>query len=142
MTQMFCSCANLKELNLTGFDVSKVKNMNSMFTFSQNLTTIYCDGNWKEMATGLTDSQNMFAACNALKGDNNTIYTSSNPQDITYARPDGGTEAPGYFSKKSDEGIESIVAPTDKAQKIMMDGQLYIATPDGKIFNTQGARVR
>ena len=40
------------------------------------------------------------------------------------------------------EGIEDIVAPTDKARKVMMEGQLFIATPDGKIYNATGAEVK
>ena len=40
------------------------------------------------------------------------------------------------------EGIENIATPTDKARKVMMGGTLYIATPDGKIYNAQGAEVK
>ena len=40
------------------------------------------------------------------------------------------------------EGIENIATPADKARKVMMDGTLYIATPDGKIYNANGAEVK
>ena len=40
------------------------------------------------------------------------------------------------------EGIENIATPTDKARKVMMDGTLYIATPDGKIYNATGVQVK
>ena len=46
------------------------------------------------------------------------------------------------FTTESDEGIESIPAPTDKPRKVMLEDQLYIATPDGKIYNATGAEVK
>lgn len=41
-----------------------------------------------------------------------------------------------------EQGIENIATPADKARKVMMDGTLYIATPDGKIYNTTGVQVK
>ena len=43
---------------------------------------------------------------------------------------------------KNTEGIENIATPADKARKVMMDGTLYIATPDGKIYNATGVEVK
>ena len=40
------------------------------------------------------------------------------------------------------EAIENIDTPADKARKVMMDGQFFIATPDGKIYNAHGAQVK
>ena len=40
------------------------------------------------------------------------------------------------------EGIENNATPTDKARKVMMDGTLYIATPDGSIYDAQGSKVK
>lgn len=40
------------------------------------------------------------------------------------------------------EGIENIATPSDKARKVMMDGTLYIALPDGKIYNATGAEMK
>ena len=40
------------------------------------------------------------------------------------------------------EGIEQIPVPQDKARKYMINGQIYIALPDGKVYNIQGMRVR
>jgi len=40
------------------------------------------------------------------------------------------------------QAIENIATPTDKARKVMTDGALYIATPDGKTYNAQGAEVK
>ena len=41
-----------------------------------------------------------------------------------------------------EQGIEDIIAPADKAAKVLIDGALYIATPEGRIFNAQGIEVR
>ena len=43
---------------------------------------------------------------------------------------------------KQQQAIENIATPSDKARKVMMDGALYIAMPDGKIYNAQGAEVK
>ena len=40
------------------------------------------------------------------------------------------------------ESIEDIVAPVDKARKYLINGEIYIANPDGKIYNAQGAQVK
>ena len=40
------------------------------------------------------------------------------------------------------EGIEQIPIPQDKARKYMINGQIYIALPDGKVFDLRGLRVR
>ena len=40
------------------------------------------------------------------------------------------------------QGIEDIVVPADKAEKVLIDGILYIALPDGKIFDAHGLQVK
>ena len=40
------------------------------------------------------------------------------------------------------EGIEQIPTPQDKARKYMINGHIYIALPDGKVFDLRGLRVR
>ena len=40
------------------------------------------------------------------------------------------------------EGIEQIPVPQDKARKYMIDGQIYIALPDGHIYNAAGTQVK
>ena len=144
MSEMFCSCKNLQELDLTGFDVSNVENMFCMFFECQNLTTIYCEKNWKDMATKLTESRGMFSSCEALKGDNNTIFSYSNPNDITYARPDDpDNDQPGYFSKKEVTAIDEI-NPSAKfggSQKILRNAQLLILRGD-KVYTITGIEVK
>ena len=98
MSAMFMVCSKLETLNLTSFDISKVENTNMMFANCKALTTIWCNDDWS-VSEKLTKSTVMFYLCNALEGGKGTAYNSS-IVDKTYARTDGGTEAPGYFTKK------------------------------------------
>ena len=50
------------------------------------------------------------------------------------------TVAGGSIAFAGEEGIENIVL-TDKAQKVVVDGVMYIVR-DGKMFNVQGAQVK
>ena len=38
--------------------------------------------------------------------------------------------------------IEDVRIDSEKAQKILHEGMLYIIRPDGKVFNILGAEVR
>jgi surface protein len=97
---MFYKCQSLTSLDLRKFDMSKVTNAYRMFEFCSSLTTITCDEDWSQY-TALTQSGNMFSNCSAIKGGQGTTYNSSYI-DKSYARPDGGTEAPGYFTKDAE----------------------------------------
>ena len=44
----------------------------------------------------------MFRNCTSLVGGAGTTYSSLNPADKTYARVDGGTANPGYFTATAD----------------------------------------
>ena len=62
--------------------------------------------------------------------DNPRIITSTEPQTFI-----------AYF-KETKTGIEQIPVPQDNARKYMINGQIYIALPDGKTYNAQGAEMR
>lgn len=98
MFQMFGS-SNVKVLDLSTFDTSKVTNMYCMFYFAKNLKTIYTSSSFN--TNNVTNSTNMFGLTLNLVGGAGTIWTSANPTDKTYARVDGGTSSPGYFTLKS-----------------------------------------
>ncbi len=101
MRFMFNGCSALTSLDLSKFDTSNVTNMRFMFADCGNLTTIYVESgtDWSS-STNLSDSTDMFNNCEKLAGGSETKYSEENPQDKTYARVDGGTEAPGYFTVK------------------------------------------
>ena len=85
-------------LDLSNFDTSKVTRMTLMFNSSTNLKTIYVSDKFK--TDTVTDSTRMFYNCTKLVGGAGTKYNSSHVEK-TYARIDGGTINPGYFTLKN-----------------------------------------
>lgn len=98
----FCGL-DIKELDLTGADVSRITDMSHMFNYCGALETIYVNETWN--TDNVTKSTYMFSngesnTCEKLKGGKGTAWTS-NHIDKEYARiddPDNGK--PGYFTKK------------------------------------------
>ena len=84
-------------LDVSNFNTSNVTNMLYMFYGSTNLKTIY--GSSKFVTTAVTSSTGMFSRCTNLVGGAGTKYDSTKT-DKTYARIDGGTSNPGYFTAK------------------------------------------
>ena len=89
-------------LDLSSFDTSKVTDMDEMFADAQNLKTIYISDKFN--TDNVTTSTNMFNGCTNLVGGAGTKYNSSYV-DKTYARIDGGTSNPGYFTDIADKDI-------------------------------------
>ena len=106
MNSMFQNCGNVKELNLLNFDMAKVTDATYMFAGCSSLVTILCGNDWSKLS--LT-SDGMFQSCNKLKGGKGTTFDSAK-QDKTYARPDGGTSAPGYFTAPKKVYTEFVAA--------------------------------
>ena len=71
--------------------------MDSMFSYCSNLKTIYVSDKFNTNA--VTSSDGMFYNTTNLVGGAGTTYNSSFV-DKTYARIDGGTSNPGYFTAK------------------------------------------
>ncbi|MCR5532702.1 MAG: hypothetical protein K6F10_02360 [Paludibacteraceae bacterium] len=69
------------------------------------------------------------------KDADNQKFGSDEAVAIDFSDPDSYQWTPG-----EEQGIEDIVL-TEKAQKVMVDGVLYIVR-DNKMFNVQGAQVR
>lgn len=85
-------------LNLSSFDTSNVTNMEGMFYNNKNLVTIYASD--KFVTDNVTSSIDMFYGASNLIGGAGTQYNSSYVDKI-YARVDGGTSSPGYFTLKT-----------------------------------------
>ena len=96
MSSMFASCMKLNSIDINNFDISNLKNTQSMFASCSTLQSIYCKKDWSTSAS-ITSSTDMFRGCKALVGSSKTRYNDNNANDITYARPDGGSLNPGYF---------------------------------------------
>ena len=97
MSYLFAG-GNVTSLDLSNFDTSSVTNMSYMFYNASNLKTIYVSD--KFVLDNATSSSKMFEGATKLAGSAGTTYDSANV-DKTYARADGGTSSPGYFTLKS-----------------------------------------
>ena len=97
MSFMF-SNSQATTLDLSNFDTSNVTNMSNMFDSSTNLKTIYVIDKFN--TNKVTDSGGMFYGCTNLVGGAGTKYDSTKTGK-TYARIDGGTSNPGYFTAKN-----------------------------------------
>ena len=71
--------------------------MRGMFFNAVNLKTIYASDKFN--TDNVTNSSNMFNYATKLVGGSGTKYDSTKT-DKTYARIDGGTSNPGYFTAK------------------------------------------
>ena len=129
MDWMFEACNALKTIDVNSFDISKVTEMDFMFGDCYELTTIYCSKDWSSTSAS---SDNMFGACRKLVGGNGTAF-DSNVTNATYARPDGGTASPGYFTAGvvGDVNGDKVVNFTD-AQSILtlMANENYESSAD------------
>ena len=102
-------------LDVSSFDTSKVTNMKNMFQGSSNLKTIYVSNKFN--TDKVTYSTNMFSGCTNLVGGAGTKYNSSYV-DKKYARIDGGTSNPGYFTDVADKVEEPESFATDSWKTI------------------------
>ena len=97
MDSMFYQ-SRVSQLDLGNFNTSNVTNMNNMFENCYNLITIYVSD--KFTVNKVTSSTSMFQRDTKLVGGSGTKYDTSY-LDKTYARVDGGTSLPGYFTLKN-----------------------------------------
>ena len=106
MASMFES-SGLTSLNLANFDTANVINMLSMFN-KTSIKTIYVSNKFN--TSKVLSSNFMFSNSSKLIGGAGTKYSFSNPTDKTYARIDGGTSSPGYFTDIADKDIPDPVS--------------------------------
>ena len=115
MISMF-SWSKATTLYVSKFDTSKVTNMSYMFYDFTNLKTIYVSNKFN--TDKVTSSTNMFSGCTNLVGGAGTKYNSSYV-DKKYARIDGGTSNPGYFTDIADKPSEPNSFATDSWKTII-----------------------
>ena len=103
MSFMFSGCKNLKELDLSSFYISRIIDLKGMFN-NTSLKTIYIsnDDSFKVVWAHPTNTNynNMFYGCNNLVGGAGTEFADTNVTNGTYAHIDGGPSNPGYFTAK------------------------------------------
>lgn len=129
MSDMFYDCSSLTSLDLSGVNTENVKWMIDMFHNCYSLTTIYAANKWN---TGkVTEGFDMFYGCRNLVGGKGTKYDDVHT-DHSYARIDGGPEAPGYFTQKVSTGIKNLLTNEDKEKSIYsLDGQRLTSPQKG-----------
>jgi len=97
MSCMFAFSMELESVDVRNFDMQKVNDTSGMFVYCMELTTILCDDDWSKYSK-ISSSSYMFGDCPNLVGGKGTGYNAE-ITDMTYARPDGGTGTPGYFTQ-------------------------------------------
>lgn len=106
--------------------------MGQMFNYCPKLTTICCMSDW----SGTTaKSDFMFSNCTSLVGGMGTVF-DNNFRDATYARPDGGTASPGYFTA---ETLTSVKAIDDGQLTVDNEGSWY--SLDGRKLGSKPAKA-
>lgn len=114
MDEMFQFCGNLKWVDLSGFNTSKVTDMTRLFWGCYNLQYVIVSKDWS--TASLTKSDGMFGDCEKLHGSKGTAYNAE-CIDVTYARIDGGVDAPGYFTGVGETPIKA--------------SEIYVSVKDG-----------
>lgn len=95
--EMFLNCSSLTEIDIRGFDTPFINAAYSMFNGCSALRTIYVSQEWSDNLT-IKHSTDMFTGCTNLVGGSGFKFDTA-VVDATYAKIDGGTEAPGYFTE-------------------------------------------
>jgi len=120
MSEMFTYCRGLTSLDVSSFNTANVTDMSSMFSGCSNLKTIYTESDWN--TSKVTNGTFMFFGCNNLVGGKGTVY-NGDYSNQEYARIDGGTANPGYFTDKN-----SIVIATCAQVNAGLEGLTYRVT--------------
>jgi surface protein len=137
---MFGNCTALTSLDLSSFNTAKVTDMYGMFSYCSSLTTIY-GNNWD--TEKVTDGGSvMFDNCTNLVGGAGSAYEFYHGNDKTYARIDGGPDAPGYFTDKTTAAIKGISMGMAAGEAITynLNGQ-RVAQPTKGLFIVNGKKV-
>lgn len=103
MYRMFWDCKTFTELDISTFTTEKLETAYGMFAYCNTLVTIYASESFDLSERTDINTTEMFkmGVNNApLTGGDGTHWNSGNENDGTYARIDGGTSKPGYFTLK------------------------------------------
>ena len=96
----FYNCKGITSLDLSGWNTSRVRYMSHMFYNCDGLVSIYAGSGWN--TDNVSYSSRMFMLCKNLSGGKGTAYNDAYT-DKAYARIDGGTANPGYFTDIADK---------------------------------------
>ena len=133
MGNMFASCSRLTSLDLGGFNTSKVTLMWNMFSGCSQLVTIYAGSGWSTAAVTDFYSDKMFLNCTKIRGGQGTTYDATHVNRL-YARIDGGTSNPGYFTAATE--AYACYTPSNKTLTFYYDTQRASRTGTTYDLNT------
>ena len=146
MGYMFRDCSSLTSLDLSNFNTANVTDMNWMFYDCKSLNAIFVGDNWS--TASVTESSRMFEDCTKLYGGKGTGY-NADITDVTYAKIDGGKDAPGYFTKSGEPAFTTPVSDISGKEigiKVWsFNNTIYIETlPDTKytIIDLNGRLIK
>ncbi len=137
MWQLFANCCSLTSLDLSGFNTANVHYTLAMFRYCNKLKTIYVGDGWTMSA--VTNDKYMFESCNKLYGTKGSSVKELGVIDKSYARIDGGADAPGYFTKIGDEPFY----PTE-AYAVLQDSTLtfyYAKNPPEGAYDIENGDI-
>ncbi|MBR2887457.1 MAG: BspA family leucine-rich repeat surface protein, partial [Bacteroidales bacterium] len=106
MSSMFLECSSLTTLDVSNFNTANVTDMDYMFFKCKGLNAIFVGDNWS--TASVTKSSGMFEDCTNLCGGKGTGY-NADITDATYAKIDGGKDAPGYFTKSGEPAFKIVI---------------------------------
>lgn len=133
MSKMFFYCTGFSTLDLSFFNTSSVRDMSSMFYWCYYLETIFAS---ETFTTGaVTNSQDMFNGCTALVG---AIPFDPNRVTARYAN-----YTDGYFTYKDPTGIRTAMqtASTDAAAYYDLQGRRLAGPQRGVYLVRQGGKM-
>ena len=97
---MFYGCSSLTSLDVSSWNTGIVTDMSHMFYNCGRLVSVYVGSGWN--TDNVSSSGNMFTLCKNLSGGKGTAFNDAYT-DKAYARIDGGTANPGYFTDIADK---------------------------------------
>ena len=100
MSGTFFDCSSLTSLDVSTWNTAGVADMSHMFFSCDRLVSVYVGSGWN--TDNASSSGMMFTLCKNLSGGKGTAYDKAHT-DKAYARIDGGTANPGYFTDIADK---------------------------------------
>ena len=129
LRSLFLGCFKIETLDVSSFNTESVTDMSEVFSWCTNLNTIYASNKWVNDKVWPADGRSLFYNCQKLVGGAGTAYSSYHI-DYSYARIDGGSESPGYFTEKIAE--ESVNISIGRLRHVTMYyGNFNLLVPEG-----------
>jgi surface protein len=133
--EMMFYCFGGRFLDLSSFNTANVENMKNMFNVCPYLQTIYVSSEWS--TEKVTTSAYMFERSNNLVGGAGTTF-DANHVDAEYARIDGGTSNPGYFTQGTKPTYEQ---PVGEEEDYSDRTVLYLGAGDKLYYPTEAITI-